>query len=54
MTSEAIVIHYADELSAQLMQVRGAIKDRADLAARWTERVKGLRRDVFVGDNTSD
>jgi 3'-5' exoribonuclease len=54
MTPEAIVIHYADELSAQLMQVRGAVDDRVDAAARWTDRVKGLRRDVFVGDNSSD
>lgn len=49
MIGEAIVIHFADELSAQIMQVRGAIAERSDPGARWTERVKGLRRDVFVG-----
>jgi 3'-5' exoribonuclease len=49
-TGEAIVVHYADELSAQLMQVRGAIADRADPNARWTDRAKGIKRDVFVGD----
>jgi 3'-5' exoribonuclease len=54
MTAEAIVIHYADELSAQLMQIRGAVADRADATARWTERVRGLRREVYVGDNSSD
>jgi 3'-5' exoribonuclease len=48
-TAEAIIIHYADELSAQLMQVRGAMERRADHSSRWTERVPGLKRDVFVG-----
>ncbi len=51
-TGEAIVVHYADELSAQLMQVRGAIAERADRSARWTSRAKGIRRDIFVGDPT--
>jgi len=50
-TPEAIVVHYADELSAQLMQAGEAVKSRRDPAARWTDRVKGLKRDVFVGSN---
>ena len=49
-TAEAIVIHYADELSAQLMQVRGAVARITDGSRRWTDRVPGLKRDVFVGD----
>jgi 3'-5' exoribonuclease len=49
VTAEAIVIHYADELSAQLMQVRGAVTRRSDVSRRWTDRVPGLKRDVFVG-----
>lgn len=49
-TREAIVVHYADELSAQLMQASEAIAARHDPSARWTERVKGLRRDLFVGN----
>jgi 3'-5' exoribonuclease len=53
MTPEAIVVHFADELSAQLMQIREAVAERSDPAARWTDKVKGLRRDVFVGDNGS-
>lgn len=48
MIPEAIVIHYADELSAQLMQVRGATQSAPE-GARWTERVRGLGRDVFLG-----
>jgi 3'-5' exoribonuclease len=54
MTAEAIVIHYADELSAQLMQVRGAVARRRDRMSRWTERVPGLKRDVFVGSPTGE
>ena len=49
-TAEAIIIHYADELSAQLMQVRGAVERRSDESRRWTDRVPGLKRDVFIGD----
>jgi hypothetical protein len=30
------------------MQVRGATQDASD-GARWTERVRGLGRDVFLG-----
>ncbi|HEX5416815.1 MAG TPA: HD domain-containing protein [Chloroflexota bacterium] len=52
MIPEAIVIHYADELSAQLMQMRDAT-GRAPDGARWTERVKGLGRDVFLGTTLS-
>ncbi|HVC32412.1 MAG TPA: HD domain-containing protein [Chloroflexota bacterium] len=48
-TREAIVVHYADELSAQLMEAGEAIATRHDPAARWTERARGLKRDVFVG-----
>lgn len=48
-TREAIVVHYADELSAQLMQANDAIRSRSDPSARWTERAKGLKRDLFVG-----
>ena len=54
VTAEAIVIHYADELSAQLMQVRGALSRPSVGSGRWTERVPGLKRDVFVGDRASD
>lgn len=48
-TREALVVHFADELSAQLMQAGEAIATRRDSTARWTERAKGLRRDIFVG-----
>jgi 3'-5' exoribonuclease len=48
MTAEAIVVHFADELSAQLNQVRNAAAERSD-GARWLDRVKGLKRDVFIG-----
>jgi len=48
MTAEAIVIHYADELSAQLMQIRGATSNRRG-DARWLDRVTGLKRDIFLG-----
>jgi 3'-5' exoribonuclease len=54
MTAEAIVIHYADELSAQLTQVRGAIARRTNRSHRWTERVPGLKRDVFIGEPTGE
>jgi 3'-5' exoribonuclease len=47
-TREAIVVHYADELSAQLMQATEAIASRRERSARWTERAKGLKRDLFV------
>lgn len=50
-TREAIVVHFADELSAQLMEVNEAIGSRADATARWTGRVRGLKRDVFIGDS---
>jgi len=48
MTREAIVVHYADELSAQLMQANRAIAERSDPNARWISRVRGLKRDVFA------
>ncbi len=48
-TREAIVVHYADELSAQLMQAGEAIAARRGSGARWTQRAKGLKRDIFVG-----
>lgn len=53
-TREAIVVHYADELSAQLMQAGEAIATRRDPAARWTDRAKGLKRDIFVGNICQD
>src|SRR5579883_1163464 len=49
MTREAIVVHYADELSAQLMQANRAITECVDPSARWISRVRGLKRDVFIG-----
>ncbi|HLZ07089.1 MAG TPA: HD domain-containing protein [Chloroflexota bacterium] len=51
--AEAIVIHYADELSAQLMQVRGA-QSRSSDGSRWNNRVPGLKRDVFLGDRSPE
>ncbi|MGH2460567.1 MAG: 3'-5' exoribonuclease YhaM family protein [Chloroflexota bacterium] len=53
-TREAIVVHYADELSAQLMQAGEAIAARHDPTARWTERAMGLKRDIFVGHTYQD
>lgn len=53
-TREAIVVHYADELSAQLMEANEAIASRRDASARWTERARGLQRDVFVGSLSLD
>lgn len=51
MTGEAIVINFADELSAQLMQIQTAVAERPDPSARWTDRVKGLKREVYVTED---
>ncbi len=53
-TREAIVVHYADELSSQLMEATEAIRAQRDPSARWTERAKGLKRDIFIGTHLTE